>query len=104
MHECTTLGEATGFDLAWTFMGFSFAYILFIGLAEIVGAWLLLCAIFYLNKERVLGALQALVSDAGSEWAPKGQRVKTAIAVLVAIGLLFAIDQMLVNLLGYGEG
>ena len=36
------LGDAGAFDLAWTFMGYSFAYILFIGLAEIVGAWLLL--------------------------------------------------------------
>jgi len=36
------LGEANAFDLAWTFMGYSFAYILFIGLAEVVGAWLLL--------------------------------------------------------------
>ena len=143
----TTLGDATAFDLAWTFMGFSFAYVLFIGLAEIVGAWLLLwartkllgaaillpvmvnvvvfdvvfldkfgalasatiytlllCAIFYLNKERVLRALHALVPDAGSEWAPKGQRVKIAITALVAIGLLFALDQMLVNLLGHGKG
>ena len=38
----TLLGDANGFDLAWSFMGYSFAYILFIGLAEIVGAWLLL--------------------------------------------------------------
>jgi len=38
----TLLGDANGFDLAWTFMGYSFAYILFIGVAEIVGAWLLL--------------------------------------------------------------
>ncbi len=36
------LGEAEAFDLAWTFMGYSFAYILFIGLAEVIGAWLLL--------------------------------------------------------------
>ncbi len=38
----TTLGAAGPFELAWTFMGYSFAYILFIGLAEIVGAWMLL--------------------------------------------------------------
>ncbi|MFT7620571.1 MAG: hypothetical protein ACI97A_004228 [Planctomycetota bacterium] len=38
----TLLGEATGFDLAWTFMGHSLAYMAFIGLAEVVGAWLLL--------------------------------------------------------------
>jgi hypothetical protein len=38
----TLLGQADAFDLAWTFMGYSFAYILFIGLAEVLGAWLLL--------------------------------------------------------------
>ncbi len=38
----TPLGEAAAFDLAWTFMGYSFAYILVIGLVEVVGAWLLL--------------------------------------------------------------
>jgi hypothetical protein len=38
----TVLGKASAFDLAWTFMGHSFAYILFIGLAEVLGAWLLL--------------------------------------------------------------
>ena len=38
----TMLRDAPAFDLAWTFMGYSFAYILFIGLAEVVGAWLLL--------------------------------------------------------------
>lgn len=37
-----TLGEAGPFELAWTFMGYSFAYILFIGVAEIAGACLLL--------------------------------------------------------------
>lgn len=38
----TLLSEVAAFDLAWTFMGYSFAYILFIGLAEVFGAWLLL--------------------------------------------------------------
>ena len=37
-----TLASVGPFELAWTFMGYSFAYILFIGLAEIVGAWMLL--------------------------------------------------------------
>jgi hypothetical protein len=36
------LSQAGAFELAWTFMGYSFGYILFIGLAEIVGASLLL--------------------------------------------------------------
>lgn len=37
-----TLAEVGSFDLAWTFMGYSYAYILFIGLSQMVGAWLLL--------------------------------------------------------------
>ncbi len=38
----TLLKDVTAFDLAWTFMGHSYAYILFIGLVEMIGAWLLL--------------------------------------------------------------
>lgn len=36
------LGEASGFDVAWTFFGYSLAYMAFIGAAEVVGACLLL--------------------------------------------------------------
>lgn len=36
------IGLVPDFELAWTFMGRSFGYILFIGLAEIIGAFLLL--------------------------------------------------------------
>src|SRR6185312_13015924 len=46
----TLLGKAGAFELAWTFMGYSFTYILFIGLAEIAGAWLLLC-----EKTKLIG-------------------------------------------------
>jgi hypothetical protein len=38
----TTLGEASSFSLAWTFMGHSYLYILFIGFTQLLGAWLLL--------------------------------------------------------------
>ncbi|HNR08345.1 MAG TPA: hypothetical protein PKM27_13590 [Saprospiraceae bacterium] len=37
-----TLGEANAFDLAWTFMGYSFNYILFVGILQVAGAWLLI--------------------------------------------------------------
>lgn len=36
------LGQVESFDLAWTFMGHSYAYILFIGCSQLIGAWLLL--------------------------------------------------------------
>ena len=45
-----TLGSADAFSLAWTFMGYSFYYILFVGLPQIVGAWLLLW-----NKTKFFG-------------------------------------------------
>jgi hypothetical protein len=46
----TPLAQVGPFELAWTFMGHSFAYILFIGLAEVIGAWLLLW-----NRTKLLG-------------------------------------------------
>ena len=48
----TTLGEASGFSLAWTFMGHSYFYILFIGITQFVGAWFLLW-----NKTKLIGVL-----------------------------------------------
>lgn len=48
----TTLEQASGYDLAWTFMGYSISYIVFIGLSQIIGAWLLLW-----NRTKLLGVL-----------------------------------------------
>ena len=45
-----TLAEAPAYDLAWTFMGYSQAYIMFIGLSQILGAFLLL-----FNKTKFIG-------------------------------------------------
>jgi hypothetical protein len=143
----TLLGEANAFDLAWTFMGYSFAYILFIGLAEVVGAWLLLwertkllgvaillpvmvniivfdiifldvygalasatiytvllVVILVCNKEAVGEAFRALVPQSLPSQIPQKQKGRTAIVALLVMGLLFAFDQLLVNLLGHGRG
>ena len=48
----TLLGEAGGFELAWTFMGHSQAYILFIGISQLIGAWCLLW-----NRTKLLGVI-----------------------------------------------
>ena len=48
----TTLGEASGFSLAWTFMGHSYFYILFVGFTQLIGAWFLLW-----NKTKLIGVL-----------------------------------------------
>lgn len=45
-----TVAELSSFDLAWTFFGHSYTYILFIGLTQIAGAWLLLW-----NKTKLIG-------------------------------------------------
>jgi len=52
----STIAEVSNFDLAWSFMGRSFGYLLFIGLSEIIGAWLLL-----FNRTKLLGACILLV-------------------------------------------
>jgi hypothetical protein len=143
----TLLGDANPFDLAWTFMGYSFAYILFIALAEVVGAWLLLWertklfgvaillpvmvnivvfdiifldthgatasatiytlllfVILFFNRESVVQALRALVPQAQPTHMPLKQKAKRAMLAVVLMGLLFAFDQMLVNLFGHGRG
>ena len=46
------IGLVPDFELAWTFMGRSYGYILFIALAEVIGAVLLL-----FNKTKLIGAL-----------------------------------------------
>lgn len=46
----TTLAQANAFEIAWSFMGFSFYYILFIGVSQIIGAWLLLW-----DRTKILG-------------------------------------------------
>lgn len=45
------LAEVGGFDLAWTFFGYSFGYILFIGGSQLVGAALLL-----FERTKLIGA------------------------------------------------
>jgi len=48
----TTIGQASAYDLAWSFMGYSFIYILFIGVSQIIGAWFLLW-----DKTKLLGVM-----------------------------------------------
>lgn len=44
------IGQVSDFDLAWVFMGRSYGYMIFIGLAEVLGAVLLLS-----NKTKLIG-------------------------------------------------
>lgn len=52
----TTIANISDFDLAWAFMGRSYGYLLFIGLSEIIGAWLLL-----FTRTKLLGTSMLLV-------------------------------------------
>jgi len=45
-----TLGNVNTYDLGWTFMGHSYLYILFVGLSQMIGGWLLLW-----NRTKYLG-------------------------------------------------
>jgi hypothetical protein len=47
-----TLEEASSFSLAWTFMGHSYYYMLFVGITQLIGCWFLLW-----NKTKLLGVL-----------------------------------------------
>lgn len=47
-----TLAEADAFSLAWTFMGYSYGYILFVGILQLIGAWMLLW-----DKTKIFGAM-----------------------------------------------
>jgi hypothetical protein len=140
----TLLRDVDRFDLAWTFMGYSFAYILFVGLAEVIGAWLLLwdrtkllgvaillpvmvnivvfdvifldkygalasatiytlllLVILACNRERVGESIRALMAG-GPKRTP--QRARLVVVALLIMGILFAFDQALVHLFGYGRG
>ncbi len=48
----TTIEQANAFELAWSFMGYSYTYILFIGISQIIGAWLLMW-----NRTKLLGVM-----------------------------------------------
>ena len=50
--EIMPIGQVPDFELAWVFMGRSYGYMIFIGLAEIIGASLLL-----FNKTKLVGTL-----------------------------------------------
>ncbi|XWN37661.1 MAG: hypothetical protein ROO71_01790 [Balneola sp.] len=45
------ISEVGGFDLAWTFFGYSFGYILFIGGTQILGSFML-----FFHRTKILGA------------------------------------------------
>ena len=65
---------------------------------------LLLFVILACNREAVAQALRALVPEAQPKQILLKQKAKTAIVALVAMGLPFAFDQLLVNLLGHWRG
>jgi hypothetical protein len=73
-------------------------------LASAIIYTLLLGVILACNHARVAAAVRALLSGAQPEKMPFRQRAKVALAAIIGMGFLFALDQMLVNLLGHGKG
>lgn len=152
-----TLGEAEAFPLAWTFMGYSGAYIAFVGISQVIGALfllhertkllgvtilvpillniivfdiiflndgdaalgnavlylILLCAVLYFNRHKVITAFNALTAPANYEARPQVQREdkkagwprwKIALSVMTIMGITFGFNMLLSTLLGYGNG
>ena len=120
------IGQVSDFDLAWVFMGRSYGYMLFIGLAEVLGAILLLSNktkliggyllipimlnivvfdIFFLGKHK--GALQQVFKALKMKGIVNSLNIKSKIdlkkigLVLLLLGILFVFDQLLMRLLGY---
>jgi hypothetical protein len=148
-----TLGEAGAFPLAWTFMGYSGAYIAFVGISQVIGALLLLnertkllgvtilipilvnivvfdiiflneaaalgnaviylvmlFAILYFNRSKVIAAFNALTASIGREARTQVQsenrkagrpRWQIALAVIGIMGVTFGFNMLVSALLGY---
>ena len=143
----TSLGMASNFDLAWTFMGRSFGYIMFIGVTQLVGSvlllfnrtkligtsilipimvniivfdiffldaygalgsaliyFLMLIAILWFNKEKVWTAFTSLIIKKAPDKQSVNGFLYKAMITLALFGLIFLIDQWVVNALGHGKG
>ncbi|MEM6261764.1 MAG: hypothetical protein AAGI38_04605 [Bacteroidota bacterium] len=138
------LAEVGAYDLAWTFMGYSQAYILFIGISQVIGAWLLLLnrtkilgvaillpvmfnvlvfdaifldtkgalvnatiytlMLFYIlfyNRVAVIEAFHSLTSSAERSGLTSGERISELLLGFGLGGLIFVVDQLLVNWVGH---
>lgn len=141
----TPLADLGGFDLAWTFFGYSRSYVLFIGMSQVIGGFMLLwqrtkllgvallipillniivvdycftipsgamwsavvylvllLLILYLNREKVVAALEALMarSTVGEVGDWKQQLLMLGVAG-VLMALLFLLEVFGIRRLGY---
>lgn len=92
------LSQASAFEIAWTFMGYSFAYILFIGVSQLIGAFLLL-----FNKTKLLGTailipimLNIIVFDI-IFLDQKGALVNATLYFLMLLYILYANKQRVIQ-------
>ena len=84
------IGQASGFDIAWTFMGYSSLYIFFVGSSQILGACLLLW-----ERTKLLGVailvpimVNVVVFDI-IFLEPKGALVNASLYLLMLLYILF---------------
>ena len=141
------IGQVPDFDLAWVFMGRSYGYMLFIGLAEVIGAVLLLfnktkligtlvlipimvnvivfdiffldeygalagatlylfmlITILFINKEKLIVIFNDLINNKKLPKTSSKEKIYKYLIVAAIIVLIFIVDQLIVNFLGYGKG
>lgn len=95
-----TLENADGYSLAWTFMGYSNGYILFIGLTQLLGAFLLLW-----GRTKLLGTLvliPIMVNVVAFDiffLEPKGALVNAGIYLLMLFGILWINREKIISIL-----
>ena len=141
------IAQVPDFELAWVFMGRSYGYMIFIGLAEIIGAILLLFnktklvgtlilipimvnvivfdiffldeygalagatlyllmlfAILFINKEKMIATFNDLINNKKLPKTSSKEKIYKYLIVATIIVLIFIGDQLIVNFFGYGKG
>jgi len=93
-----TLDNADAFSLAWTFMGYSYEYILFVGILQLIGAWLLLADKTKLFGVFILLPIMANIIVFDIIFLDKiGALANAFIYFLMLIGILILNREKLVN-------
>ncbi|MEM1214470.1 MAG: hypothetical protein AAGJ82_02205 [Bacteroidota bacterium] len=94
----TPLVDVSAFDLCWTFMGYSYVYIFFIGASQLLGAWMLLW-----NQTKLLGVavlVPIMANIIVIDWVyldAKGPIVNATIYFLMLLYILYYNREVVIH-------